>query len=98
MNIDHGNLYPNCEHRQSQTRILLCKVLSKQYTDNIPGSRKAKSGNRLNGEAISEKMVKQNQEIGLMGKQYQKISLMVKFIRLWKIKFMREVMETSQIG
>lgn len=43
-------------------------------------------------------MVKQNQEIGLMGKQYQKICLMVKFIRLWKIKFMREVMETSQIG
>jgi len=41
---------------------------------------------------------KQNQEAGSMAKQYQKIRLMVKFIRRWKIKFMREVMETSQIG
>lgn len=41
---------------------------------------------------------KQNWEIAFMVKQYQKICLMVKFIICWKIKFTREVMETSQIG
>lgn len=41
---------------------------------------------------------KQNWEMAFMVKQYQKICLMVKFIICWKIKFTREVMETSQIG
>lgn len=41
---------------------------------------------------------KKNWEIALIVKQYQKICLMVKFIICWKIKFTREVMETSQIG